>query len=438
MAKDSLATMLKANKTYSSVLPESFDPGEFLNLPKLRPRADDACYFMGLILIKRARGQADETGVVRLRAGYLRNVMHQRDAKRVVDALLEGGAVRRSPYKVGERSFGYRLSDRFIDDRHVRHPITDTALIRRLESFHAIADHERKLRMKPVHFALERQQYRLRIHGDQAREIIAGLPPKSNPFDVQGVLVADIEHGDFHCNVGQYGRFTNNITSLKREVRSTLHVNGQRLTSVDISCCQPALIGQLAGEAKGKGTHGAGSEPDRGNHPSIYDAHSEGAAEGGLVSLGDLERYCAAVQAGTFYELMVAELSAKGIGREELKRRFLADVVAKKKANKYGAEYPSDIENTFRRLFPSVYGFIRRVNHDGWEHCNLIHQLQRAESKLVIETVAADLVTRFPEMFLITLHDAIYTTEQHLPQVVEAFHRAFDQTGFPMTLKIGS
>ena len=430
-------------KPYSFVLPESFHPGEFLTSPALLCRWDDARYFVSLILTKLARGQVDDGGMIRLRAAYLRNVMHNRGCKPVVDALLEGGAVWRTAYKVGEKSFGYRLSDRFIGDRHVRLPISNARLIGRLAVFHEQQEVERLARMQPVHLALAKQQHRLRIHGDAAREIVAGLPPKSNPFDVQGVLVANIEHREFHCNVGRYGRLANNITSLKREVRETLHVGGRKLGSVDLSCVQPALLGKIIRDSTPSTDSKHGTNGDRENgertgtgaeQASIYDAQPDGWD--GATGL-DLERYCSAAQAGTFYEIMVAELSANGIGREEFKRRFLADVIAKRKANRHGAEYPSVVEDTFRRLFPSVYRFIRQVNRDGWEHKKLIRQLQRGESALVIETVAADLVTRFPSTFFLTLHDAIYTTDEHLCKVEQAFRRAFDQTGFPMQFKVG-
>mgnify|MGYP000113780704 CR=1 FL=1 len=43
-----------------------------------------------------------------------------------------------------------------------------------------------------------------------------------------------------------------------------------------------------------------------------------------------------------------------------------ADVVAKRKANVRGAEYPSDVEDVFREAFPTVWRFIRHVNRDGW------------------------------------------------------------------------
>lgn len=101
-----------------------------------------------------------------------------------------------------------------------------------------------------------------------------------------------------------------------------------------------------------------------------------------------------------------------------------------------GSEYPSPIEDKFRELFPTVHRYIRHVNESGWEHANLIRMLQREESKLVIETVAADLTSRFPDVFFITLHDAIYTTPEHLLKVEDAFRLEFDRTGFPMKLKV--
>ena len=412
-------------------LPSTFHPGEFLHSPRLRNCHDDARYFVSLILTKLARGNVDDTGHVRLMAKHLRKVMHKHNSNAVVGALLDGGAVTRVPYQVGERSFGYMLADRFLDDRHVRIPATDPRLIGRLEAFQEQAEQDRQSRMKPVHIALERMQRRLRIDGNLAREILAGLPPASNPFDVQGTLVSDIEHRDFRVNVGRYGRSSNNITSMKRELRAALNVGGQTLQNVDISCCQPALIGHAARQAQGGGrTHTGGQTT-----ASIYDAPNTTPPK------SDLDAYCELVQSGEFYDYFLAQLekrSCPSLTRDELKERFLANVIAKRKANRHGAEYPSDVEDVFRELFPSVYRFVRDINRDGWEHANLIRELQRRESRLVIETVAADLLTRFPRLFLLTLHDAIFTTPRGIPAVVRAFDAAFKAMNFPMALKVAA
>ena len=91
-------------------LPASFQPGEFLQSPRLIRLGDDARYFMSLILTKTARGQVDEFGNVRLMAKHLRNIMHKHHYNHVVDALLDRGAVQRVPYQVGKRSFGFLIA----------------------------------------------------------------------------------------------------------------------------------------------------------------------------------------------------------------------------------------------------------------------------------------------------------------------------------------
>ncbi len=416
-------------KPTSFVLPASFHPGEFLTSPALHRRWDDARYFIGLILTKLARRDVDELGVVRLRAEHLKNIMYQATYADVIDALRQGGAVERFSYQVGERSFGFRLAARFVSDKHVRVPATDSRLIGRLTAFHEQQEAERLSRMQPVHLALAEQQHRLRIHGHEARRTLENLPATCNPFDVQGILVRDIENHEFRCNVGRFGRLSNNISSLKRELRESLHVDGEPLGFVDLSCAQPALLAKVIRDSEnskqGKdGDRQREGEQSKGKYDSSP-GYRNGAEWDGWAN------YLSLVQTGRFYDFMVGQLRDSGIGRDEFKRRFLADVIAKK------GRYSSIVEDAFQRLFPSVYGFIRCVNRDGCEHANLIRLLQRAESQIVIETVAADLVTRFPRMFCVTLHDAIYTTDEHLGQVEQAFRRAFDKTGFRMQFKVG-
>lgn len=407
---------------FSFILPASFDPAEFLKSPALITRRDDARYFVSLILTKLARRDVDELGVVRLRGEFLKNIMHQTDYAAVVKSLLDGGAVERFRYTVGERSFGFRLASRFVTDNHVRVPATDSRLIRRLQRFHEQAVVELDSRMKPVHRALALHQQRLQIDGDDARRTLASLPPDCNLFDTQGILIRDIERHEFRISVGQYGRVANNITCLKRELRQALHVDGEPLVCVDLSCAQPALLGKLIADngskAKAEGRQGEGREQSGSNYDSSFRPAS------------DLDSYLPLVQTGRFYEYMQEQLLAYDISRDEIKRRFLVDVLAKK------GNYSSTVENAFQQLFPSVHRFIQWTNRDGQEHANLIRLLQQAESSFVIETVCSELVTRHPRMFCISLHDAIYSTVGDVPRVEQAFHRAFQKTRFPMMVKV--
>lgn len=418
------------------VQPESFNPREFLPTA-LKPWADDARYFVSLILRKFSSRQVDDRGLVRLHAKFLRTVMHNRHTVAIVDSLVKGGAVERFPYTVGQASFGYRLSARFIGDKHIRVQARDQRLIERIELFHKKAEAERADRMKPVHVELARRQRQLQIDSTAARQILDFLPVESNPYDSQGILVENIARREFCFNVGRCGRVANCITSLKRELRTTLNVRNEPLISVDLSCAQPAFVAKLFLCSRGIQTQTQANGRGESNKPeakSIYDAPLQ------PPGLADSELFRQLGQSGKLYEYLAAELLKYGIDmpRETLKRRFLCDVLAKRKANQHGAEYPSEVEDTFRKLFPSVYGFIREVNRDGWQHENLIRELQRQESQFVIETVAADLVTAHPRTFFISLHDAIYTTHRHLPKVEAAFNRGFKKLNFQMTYKVGN
>ena len=405
---------------FSFVLPTSFDPGEFLTSPGLRDRFDDARYVVSLILTKLARKDVDEFGLVRLMAKYLRSVMRKSTCAAVLDALRNGGAIERYPYAVGKQAFGYRLAQRFVADKHVRLPATNARLIRRLEQFHQKTVSERESRMQPVHRELARRQEWLEIDGDSARRILDNLPSKCNPFDVQGVQIGNIENHEFHSNVGKYGRLSNNITNLKREIRPCLRANGERLVSIDLSCAQPALVVKVMnkGRETQRNTEEEGRQQGRIKSKGKYDGHF------GI----DFALYNCLVQSGTFYDFMIDQLVDHGISRDMFKRRFLQDVIAKK------GQYPSVVTNSFCNLFPSVHRFIRDINKS--DHATLIRQLQQAESEFIIGTVANDFMSRFPTQFVISLHDALYTTPHNLPALEQSFHRAFKQIGFRMRLKI--
>jgi len=407
------------------ILPESFDPHEMLPT-ELRRFSDDARHFVSTIMRKTSRGHVDRDGNVRLAAKYLRRIMNFREYAHVIEAMLDRGVINRASYQVGVKLFGYRLSERFVNDKHVRVAATDRRLIGRLEAFYAEQARERRSRMQPVHEALERHQQRLSIDRDHAAEVLMRLPPKSNPWDSQNVLIRDIEDKHFRLSIGTYGRVFNNISALKRELRQALRLGKDPLSNVDIRCCQPALLGRLAQEAAIQ--QAAATQQAAAGQQAAADAACNYDVQIG----GDIGNFSRLVKNGGFYEFLMSNLQNRSrpvLTRDDVKKRFMADILAKQ------GNYPSVVEAVFREHFPTVHRFIRKVNRDGAEHANLIRLLQRAESDLVIGIVAADLSVRWPQMFMLTLHDSIFATGQDIPFVVEAFEAAFHRNGYSMSLK---
>lgn len=139
------------------------------------------------------------------------------------------------------------------------------------------------------------------------------------------------------------------------------------------------------------------------------------------VPLREHRRFCGLVCGGSFNEWLAEKT---GLPREEAKRRFLIDVLAK-----HGS-YPAEVENCFQSEFPNVHRFLEEARKQDYR--DTIRSLQRLESWLVIEKVAPLLAGRAA---IVTLHDAIFCGESDLPLVQDAFEEVFEKIGFRLSLK---
>jgi hypothetical protein len=396
--------------------PETLDIGDVMH-PRFHNRLDDCRYLVDLILRRISQDMVDDRGYVHLNAKLLDQVMRKSDRKTLVDSMIEREILdRRSAYQVGMQSFGYRIHRRFLADKHALTPASDGRLIRALERYKARARAIQYANWQQVHFDLEARQRGLTIDIEQADDIISSLPAESNPFDIQRIIASNIFERKHRLTLGTRGRVSNSITSMKREVRAALRDNkNKKLASVDIKNAQPAFLGQEAKQATE-------------TKVTQYDCRF-GA---------DLRIFIEQTSAGALYEALMQLMADSGkttTTRDEIKKRFLCDVIAKRKANADGAEYPSDLEDAFARNYPNVFYFIRAVNRDGWEHKNLIRLLQRREVDLVIHRVAAGLMAKSQSLF-VTLHDSIFTGIDSTDEVEREFRDAFSERGIKMALKV--
>ena len=227
---------------FTFTLPKSFHPLEYLPL-RLATRADDARWLVSTIVRKTAHKDVDPWGCVRLHTDVLRRVMGQNTIAQIVKALEAGNAIETAPYRTGVRCKGYRLAARFLGDRCVRVPATDPRLIERIETERLRQQQdEQRNRWKPIHYALDHEQRAVTIT-DDAEGILDGLPEHTRLC--QHVLVSRIQRRELPFSVSSTGRCFNSITGLKRDLRPTLRLDGERMGSVDIRCAQPALLAMM-------------------------------------------------------------------------------------------------------------------------------------------------------------------------------------------------
>jgi len=321
---------------YSFVLPNSFDPLEFLP-PRLAMRADDARWLMSTIVRKTAHRDLDIVGCARLHSDVLYRVLGDR-AGQIVRALEAGGAIETTPYRAGGQTKGYRLARRYLGDRCVRvtcrNPLLLVRLAREQERMQKQAEKARA-RWLPIHHALDAEQDRLTI--DPAADAILDTLPWHTRL-CQDALMSRIRHREFPFSVSTTGRVFNGITGLKRELRPTLRIGGEPLAGVDVACAQPTLLAlEMTRETPSNGPKGPETYkhtppvapaacpcPSRG---PLAPAASLSCGSSPLALLPDTERYRSFVCFGQLYEHLVR---LTGLERDEVKQRFLVDVLAKR------------------------------------------------------------------------------------------------------------
>jgi len=391
-------------------VPESFCPEDLLS-PESLAQAQGAYYLMHAIVTRMAYGEREGA---RLKKRYLENVMGRWTCQPVLTSLLECGEVRRvGQYVPGQQCFRYSPAEWYRSEKlRLVYP-TEPGLLQRLAQAGREHDDRYWRNPQPIHDVWERWQRQLSIEIDQAREMILGIPAKSNPYDVQTMMVERIQRREYRFVVDDYGRVHNAITSLSKALRPALRMQGQPTGHIDIINSQPAMLALLL-------THGTAVPSTAGGPPgvlrSIYDRRGTSPSEGARM-------YCELAAKGYLYEYLMDET---GLTRADVKRGLLRDVFGRRQW------YPSLVEDVFRDCFPAVYEFIRDCNRD--DHAALLRALQGVESDLVIRRIGA----RLSELQcpIVSLHDAVYCARSDIRCVEQAFRDAFEQAGLQLALQV--
>lgn len=232
-----------------------------------------------------------------------------------------------------------------------------------------------------------------------------------------------------------YNRFHSSFTSIPKRSRPFLFLDDSETTEIDVSNCQPLLLGILCSKYYSV-CH------DR-PYGGLY--HMSYVTQKGTKN-GDLNEFVNTCCQGGIYEAIENETDAKSlfdlippakrhphakdrpVERKDIKKAFLVAVfspVADMKA--------MPVYRTIERLFPSVAEFLIAGKSDpNRGHQAIAEDCQKFESKLMIDTVAAHLVRRFP---IITIHDAIICPRTRADEVEREISQAFASIGLGVKTK---
>lgn len=225
------------------------------------------------------------------------------------------------------------------------------------------------------------------------------------------------------------GRIHNNITNLSRDLRKFLRYNGQKLKNIDIANSQPFLFNILIQEiAKML----FGYDFKNGLYISLYKEGSNKHKSPYVTpnkelncknnDLNELNLYYSLTSQGILYDYLMEkwQINTEKIDRNEFKKIFFGQVFFINPHINHLYEY--------RNLFDLELNIISRII----DYCKngskktLPIKLQKAEADIIINKIIKRITRDKPELFALTIHDSILTTEENVEYVKKIMFDEFE------------
>ncbi len=391
-----------------------------------------ASYLLHTITQRRTGWHSDQDGLVALKCEYLRRLVGRAELPVVRRALAGAGVIDwRRDFVPGVRSMRYRIRERFQPSRFVT--CRDAALLRRVRRVYA----EDERRLLPVHRWLKSKLAALRIDVDRARSIVSGMMPDvDSGLDIETyrVLLCDqitafteqLEAGDVRLTCDDFGRVHTPLTNLPKSLRCCVSSIEGPLIGFDLANSQPLFCGLVTSQYVNASKQNRQKIRTWKPSSNPYESRPKPASRGGcsvtmagsaqpigssgiyddrLCGPADVREYLRLCQSGRLYE----SLMTAGADRSTFKRRLFCDVF-------FGADrHPSAVRNAFAELFPTVAKVIAELKSQHYQR--LAWLMQHKESSLFIGRACRRLMAERPNMPLVTVHDSIVTTDEHIGYV---------------------
>lgn len=214
----------------------------------------------------------------------------------------------------------------------------------------------------------------------------------SDPWDMHAV--ARLKRGDLYATFCDFGRFHTNFTSLSKRVRAGLRArSGESLCMVDVTNCQPLIIGAMARAA---------------------------------VDSEDVRRWVNDCERGVIYEEILDVFSSGDVRssfrpetRGDIKKPFLIAMFSKVESMRKNPVFAA-----IARKYPVIANYLTEAKAGG--HQELARACQRAESTAVIQTACARLMRI--GVPLLTVHDELIVPESLACQAASEMKSAFRET----------
>lgn len=181
-----------------------------------------------------------------------------------------------------------------------------------------------------------------------------------------------------------FGRMHTNFTILRSFIRKNcLLIDGEETCEIDISNSQPLFLTKL-----------------------IHDSQTNWVKEDEFLIFKELTKN------GTYYQYLMNTLNIKD--RKEVKT-LTYKVLFGKNAGR------SKADKLFKSVFPTIHKFIVLYKKEHNDYKILSHHLQKMESNLIFNKIIRKVISNYPEVRIITVHDSIVIPRRYKESVNAIF-----------------
>ena len=326
--------------------------------------------------------------------------------KSVIQSLIKESEVITDNYFIkGKKAKGYKLGPRLQDTVFRKTKVTNKniarrLLSRRLEEYHSCPDAE----------VYKRLHHWFSIVDFDHEKALSLINPTEKNANLLNLSVQMFKDKHLWFSVCDYGRIHTNITGMSKRFRHCLNFKGQKLIEIDIRNSQPFFLGLLLSQCNVQ-MHKYSKLSPFPSPPSHYSVKT------GIDkrTVCDFTEYLRDTAQGGIYERLSR---CSGIELREVKEKLFAQAVFCQ------TKHEGKLASVMEELYPSVMDGIRHLKRRDYRAAAA--HLQKFESNIVINTVCRDLDPSIP---LLTIHDSILTTAEHIPTVLGMFRDVFSQIG---------
>jgi|Laugrefabdmm15sn_1035127.scaffolds.fasta_scaffold14199_1 hypothetical protein len=278
--------------------------------------------------------------------------------------------------EAGSISKGYRLTDKANDSRWVTHLVKDRLLVAKLNRWQERFEAESKKLITKKGGGYQITNYwltSLKIDEVKSIEYIEQFSPKKH--DAYKYQIQAISKKKFNTLIDDNGRFHHNLTNLKKELRQYLTIDNDSLIGFDIVNSQPTFLG-------------------------IYLSRLN-------VDSNELNNYMKQCKNGVIYEYINGANFTTPLERKLFKKLLFSSVFFGK------VGYMSTTTGKkFQDKFPSIFATIKAIKNEFGANY-IANKLQTIESKFIFDLINYINTEVGGEVPLISLHDAVYSTESN-------------------------